>query len=99
MGPFTGLILFAVIWAITFLVAIPIRLQTQGEAGVVEPGTHSGSPQRHNLKKKAIITTIVTVLIWALIAWIIITGRITLSDIDLFTRFGPGPLEGRGLGG
>ncbi len=99
MGPVTGLVLYAVIWSMTFLVAIPIRLQTQGEAGEVVPGTHRGSPQRHDLKKKALITTVVALAIWALAAWIILTGQITLSDIDLFTRFGPGPIEERGLGG
>ncbi|HEY9039987.1 MAG TPA: DUF1467 family protein [Roseovarius sp.] len=99
MGPVTGLVLYAIIWSMTFLVAIPIRLQTQDEAGAVVPGTHGGSPQRHDLKKKALITTLVALLIWALAAWIILTGQITLSDIDLFTRFGPGPIEERGLGG
>ncbi|MCQ0093671.1 DUF1467 family protein [Roseovarius sp. M141] len=99
MGPVTGLVLYAVIWSMIFMVAIPIRLQTQTEAGAVVPGTHGGSPQRHDLKKKAWITTLVALLLWALAAWIILTGQITLSDIDLFTRFGPGPIEERGLGG
>ncbi|WP_113912289.1 DUF1467 family protein [Roseovarius dicentrarchi] len=99
MGPMTGLVLYAVIWAMTFMVAIPIRLQTQGEAGDIVPGTHKGSPQRHDLKKKAWIATAVALAIWGLTAWIILTGQITLEDIDLFTRFGPGPIEERGLGG
>ncbi|WP_324755091.1 DUF1467 family protein [Roseovarius sp. Pro17] len=99
MGPVTGVVLYVVIWVMTFFVAIPIRLQTQGEAGNIVPGTHHGSPENHNLKKKAWITTAVALVIWALVAWIILTGRITLADIDLFTRFGPGPVEERGLGG
>ncbi|MDX1784895.1 DUF1467 family protein [Roseovarius sp. ZX-A-9] len=90
MGPVSGIVLFVVIWSMTFLVAIPIRLQTQGEAGEVVPGTHTGSPQKHHLKKKALITTLVAAVIWAIAAWIIITGQITLADIDLFERFGPG---------
>ncbi len=99
MGPVSGLVLYAVIWAMIFMIAIPIRLQTQAEAGAVVPGTHRGSPQRHDLKKKAWITTAVALAVWLLAAWIILTGQITLSDIDLFTRFGPGPVEERGLGG
>ncbi|MCZ4354336.1 DUF1467 family protein [Roseovarius aestuarii] len=99
MGPVTGLVLYAVIWAMIFMIAIPIRLQTQGESGHVVPGTHQGSPERHDLKKKALITTAVSCVLWALLAWIILTGQITLSDIDLFERFGPGPMEGRGIGG
>lgn len=99
MGPVSGLVLYAVIWFMTFFVAIPIRLQTQGEAGKTVPGTHHGSPERHDLKKKAWITTGVAFVIWAILAWIILGGIITLDDIDLFSRFGPGPVEGRGLGG
>jgi predicted secreted protein len=99
MGPVTGLVLYSVIWAMVFMVAIPIRLQTQGESGHVVPGTHQGSPERHDLKKKAWITTAVSAAIWALLAWIILTGQITLRDVDLFERFGPGPVEERGLGG
>ena len=90
MGPVSAIVLFVVIWAMTFLVAIPIRLQTQGEANQVVPGTHEGSPQRHHLKKKALITTVVSIVIWGILAWIIVTGQITLADIDLYERFGPG---------
>lgn len=99
MGPVSGIVLYLVLWSVTFLVAIPIRLQTQGEAGQIVPGTHAGSPQRHDLKKKAWISTAVAAVIWAFLAWIILTGQITLNDIDLFERFGPGPMEGRGIGG
>lgn len=99
MGPVTGIVLYIMLWAVTFLVAIPIRLQTQVEAGEVVPGTHDGSPQRHDLGKKAWITTGVAFLIWALCAWVILTGQISMDDIDLFTRFGPGPVAERGLGG
>ncbi|UXX84378.1 DUF1467 family protein [Roseovarius pelagicus] len=90
MGPVSAIVLFVMIWSMTFLVAIPIRLQTQGEAGDVVPGTHQGSPERHNLKKKALISTLIAVVIWSVVAWIIITGTITLDDINLYERFGPG---------
>ena len=57
MGITSALVLFAVIWFLVFLVVIPIRLQTQGDVGEVEPGTHAGAPANPNLKKKAWITT------------------------------------------
>ena len=88
MGPVSGLVLYLVIWFMTFLVAIPIRIQTQGEAGKIVPGTHDGSPEKHHLKKKAWITTGVAFVIWAIIAWVIITGRLTVRDIDFFNRMG-----------
>jgi len=93
MGIASGLVLYLVIWAMTFLVAIPIRLQTQGEAGQIVPGTHNGSPQTHHLKKKALITTCVAAVIWAIAAWIIISGQITVRDIDMFNTMGSSATE------
>ncbi len=78
----SGLVLFSVIWFMTFLVVIPIRLQTQGDLGKIEPGTHAGAPEHHHLKKKAWITTGVTVVLWAIIAGIILSGWITVRDLD-----------------
>ena len=49
MGIVSGLVLFAVIWSMTFLIALPIRVQTQGDAGEVVPGTHAGAPEQHHL--------------------------------------------------
>lgn len=86
MGIASGIVLYLVFWFMTFLVALPIRIQTQSEAGDVVPGTHGGSPQQHHLKKKAVITTIVAAVFWAIAAYIIITGTITVRDIDMFNR-------------
>ncbi|WP_371228672.1 DUF1467 family protein [Roseovarius sp. 2305UL8-3] len=84
MGPVSGLVLYLVLWFMTFLVALPIRIKTQGEAGTTVPGTHHGSPEQHHLKKKAWITTGVAFVLWAIIATIILTGTITVRDIDWF---------------
>lgn len=98
MDLLTGLLSYVVIWAVVFLVTVPIRLQTQDESGEVTPGTHGGSPHRHGLKKKARITTVVSLAIWAVMVWIVMTGHVTLSDIDLFSRFGPGSIQEHGPG-
>ena len=89
MGPVSAIVLYVVIWSLCFFIAIPIRLKTQGDMGHVEPGTHASSPEVHNLKKKAIITTAVAAVIWAILAWIILTGQITVRDFDWFDRMGP----------
>ncbi len=89
MGITSAIVLFAVIWFMTFLCIIPLRIQTQDEAGEVVPGTHAGSPEQHHLKKKAFITTAIALVLWAVIAGIIISGIITVRDIDMFGRMGP----------
>ena len=86
MGITSALVLYSVIWFMTFLVVIPIRLETQGDQGVVVPGTHAGSPAVHNLRKKAWITTGVSFILWCIIAGIIVSGWITLEDIDWFDQ-------------
>ena len=40
----SALVLFAVIWFLTLFIVLPLRLQTQGDVGEIEPGTHAGSP-------------------------------------------------------
>ncbi|MDU8910073.1 DUF1467 family protein [Aestuariicoccus sp. MJ-SS9] len=94
MGITSGLVLFAVIWFMTFLVVIPIRLETQGDRGEIVPGTHAGSPEVHNLRRKAWITTGVSVVLWAIIATIILTGTITVRDIDSWMFNIMEPVEG-----
>ncbi len=89
MGITSGLVLFAVIWFMTFLVVIPIRLQTQGDVGKVVPGTHAGAPEHHHLKKKALITTGISVVLWIIIATIILTGFISVRDFDWMGRLPP----------
>ena len=88
MGITSALVLFAVIWFLTFLVVIPIRIETQGDRGEIVPGTQAGAPEVHNLKKKAWITTGISVMLWVIIAGIILSGWITVEDIDWFNRMG-----------
>lgn len=82
MGIASGIVLYLVIWFLTFFVALPIRLRTQGDEGEVVPGTHESAPQVHHLKRKAAITTVIAAVLWAGIAWVIVSGWITMDDLD-----------------
>ena len=85
----SAFVLFSVIWFMVFLIAIPIKLQTQGDLGEIVPGTHAGAPEVHDLKKKAWISTVVTFILWAMISSVIVSGMITMRDIDFFNRMDP----------
>lgn len=89
MGITSALVLFAVIWFMTLFLTLPIRLQTQGDKGEVEPGTHAGAPADFSFKRRARLVTLIALPIWAVIAWIIISGAITVRDFDWFDRMGP----------
>ncbi|EAQ25396.1 MULTISPECIES: DUF1467 family protein [unclassified Roseovarius] len=86
MGITSAIVLFAVIWFMTFFVVLPIRIQTQGDVGKIVPGTHAGSPEHHHLKKKAWITTAIAVVLWIIIGGTIISGVISVRDLDIFNR-------------
>lgn len=89
MGPTSAIVLYVVIWFLCFFVALPIRVKTQGDEGSIVPGTHAGAPEVHHLKKKAIIVSVVALVLWAIIATIILSGWITVRDLDVFRRMGP----------
>lgn len=90
----SALVLFAVIWFMTFLIIIPFRLQTQGDLGEIVEGTQAGAPEHHHLKKKALLTTAIATVLFIIIAGIILSGWISVRDIDWFERMGPAPLAG-----
>ena len=85
----SAFVLFSVIWFMVFLIAIPIKLQTQGDLGEIVPGTHASAPEVHDLKRKAWITTAIAFVLWTVISSIIISGMVTMRDIDFFKRMDP----------
>ena len=90
MNIVTGLVLYAIIWFMTLLVVLQVGVTSQSEAGARIRGTHGSAPENPQLKRRFLITSGVAAVIWAVIAGIIISGVITIEDIDLFNRFGLG---------
>lgn len=80
-------VLFAVIWFLTLLVALPIGLRTQGDLGEIEPGTPASAPENPNIRKKIIWVTIVTIVLWLPLVIVIDQGWISIDDIDIWRRF------------
>ena len=74
MSVTSAFVLFAVIWFLTFLIVIPFRIKTQGDLGVVVKGTQAGAPEVHDLRRKAIITTGLSLILWLLITCLLYTS-------------------------
>ncbi|MBI1493092.1 DUF1467 family protein [Halocynthiibacter styelae] len=87
----SAIVLFAVVWFMTFLCVLPVRLKTQGEDGKVLRGTHAGAPVDPQLKKRALITTGIAGVIWAILFWIIVWEIVTVRDFDFQNRMNPEP--------
>ena len=86
MSVTSAFVLFAVIWFLTFLIVIPFRIKTQGDLGIVLKGTQAGAPEVHDLRRKAIITTGLSLILWLLITILIVFEIVTIEDIDFFGR-------------
>jgi predicted secreted protein len=85
-----ALVLFAVIWFMVLFIVLPLRLVTQGEAGDVVPGTPKSAPADFQLGRKARLTTFWAIGVWAVIQTIIVSGVITIEDLEWFRRMTPG---------
>ncbi len=86
MGITSAIVMFAVIWWMIFFIVLPLRMVSQGEAGSVVPGTHKSAPANPQIGRKAKITTIWAVGVWIVFATIILSGAISVRDLDWFNR-------------
>jgi predicted secreted protein len=81
-----AIVLFAVIWFLIFFIALQIRPDSQAEAGEIVPGTPAGAPANFQLRKKVIWTTMIAIVLWSVLTGVILSGAISLHDIDWFGR-------------
>ena len=90
MGVVTGLVLYAIIWFMTLFVVLQVGVTSQSDAGERVTGTHGSAPVNAQIKRRFLITSGIAAAIWAVIAGIILSGAVTIADVDLYTRFGLG---------
>lgn len=84
-----AIVLYAMIWFWVFLIVLPMRLTSQAEAGSVVPGTPASAPTEPGIRRKVRIATLIGTVVWAVAAGVILSGAITLRDIDVFNRMYP----------
>jgi len=85
-----ALVLYAVIWFLCLFIMLPRAIRTQDESGSVIPGTPGSAPENPQLGVKLKWTTLLATLIWAIACALIISGIITIEDLDLFNRWQAG---------
>ncbi|MEN9409573.1 MAG: hypothetical protein RL216_1547 [Pseudomonadota bacterium] len=79
----SAIVLYAVTWFMVFFIVLPIRFVSQGDAGAVVPGTPPGAPATDIVARKAKLTTLVAAGVWVVLAGIILSGVISIRDIDM----------------
>lgn len=84
-------VLYATLWFLCLFIALQVRITTQGEAGEAVDGTPSSAPaSSFNLGRRLVWVTVATTILWAIIAGIIVSGVITIRDLDFFGRMNDG---------
>ena len=82
-----AIVLFSVTWFLVFLCILPTRQTSQAKAGTVVPGSAPSAPSAPTdpqLARKAKLTTWITLILWALMCGIILSGWIGVEDTDIF---------------
>jgi predicted secreted protein len=78
----TGIAIYFIIWWIVLFTVLPFGVRTQQEEGEVTPGTEGAAPARPMLVRKALVTTIISGLVFLAFLWLRNSG-LKLSDIPL----------------
>lgn len=85
----SAIVVFAVTWFLVLFCVLPYKTLSQSEVGDVAPGTPKSAPANPRMKRKFMITTLITVVIWVPLCLAIIYGYISADTMDLYKRFGP----------
>ena len=59
-----SLVLFAVFWFLILFIILPLNIKTQQEEGKRSYGTPTSAPVNANIKKKMILVTLLSLIIW-----------------------------------
>jgi predicted secreted protein len=85
MATTTAIAIYFLIWWLTLFVVLPWGVNSQYEDGA--PGTDPGAPRVHNIAMKLVWTTVVSAIIFVVLAVIHIKGWITLDDLAALLGF------------
>jgi predicted secreted protein len=84
-----AIVLFAVIWFMALLIALPLGLRTHGDEGTNDDETPASSPVNPRVRRKMFLVTIITVVLWVPLTALIMSGWISVDDIDIWRSIRP----------
>jgi predicted secreted protein len=78
MSIFSGIMVFVLVWWMVFFCALPFRIEN-----ITKPrdGNMPGAPVDPHLKGKAIIATLIAIVVWLVIYGLIKANLISFHDI------------------
>lgn len=81
----SAIVLFCVIWAVVFFMVLPFGQVSQHEAGEVVPGTPASAPTDAQIKRKVLITTAISLVVFGAVLAVVLTKTLTIDDIPFLT--------------
>lgn len=85
MNWFSGIVLYAVVWSVVFLIGLQVGQDTQGDRGERVPGTHLSSPMEFRLGRRMAWATLIAFAIWGPLVWLIRSGLLTVEGLRALT--------------
>jgi len=82
-----SLALFFVIWWTVLFAVLPVGVKSQYEAGDVVPGSEGAAPHRPMLLKKAMVTTLVALVVFGIVHLAIAAHMVPLDSIPFLPTF------------
>ena len=82
MNPVNAFLIYILFWWVTLFAVLPLGVRGQAEDGEVVPGSDPGAPVQPDMKKKVIITTIISLILWAIFFAVVKSGVISLRDLS-----------------
>jgi predicted secreted protein len=82
MNWFSGFAVFFIVWWTVLFAILPLGVRSQAEEGHVTLGSDPGAPAVPNLRRKLIITTAVSAVVYGLIWAIYVKNIFGLSFIN-----------------
>ena len=70
---------FVIIWWLIFFMVLPIGSREVVDQADVAQGQDAGSPKRPRLLFKALMATLVSIVVFALFYWLVSTGHLAIG--------------------
>ena len=83
----TAFAIYFVIWWTVLFLTLPFGIRSQREAGEDIPGTDPGAPSVPGLGRKAIWTTIISAIVYGLMALLYARGYLSIERLSQMMGF------------
>lgn len=81
MSLISAFAIYFIIWWLVLFAVLPVGVRSQREDGEITLGTDHGAPARPMLARKALITSIIAAILFAIVYIAIVVFEFTIDDL------------------